>query len=791
MKRMWLIVLGVMALVNGSVVAQRPSAPIVRQVQIENRGYGRIDESYVLSQIMAHEGKPLESGVLSRDVKALLDTGRFSYVDVRASQDGGQVIVIFAIKNRLKLADSPTVSGHDHFRAAKIRRFGGLEIGDLVDDHSVKLAEEKIEAEYRKDYFPEVSVEGTLKVVDEAAGVATLAYVVKEGKRARLEEMLFDGNTVFTDHDLWKLVSKRHWYNPFSWWGGRRYDPDQLETGRIEIQDAYMAKGYMDCVVADAVVTPLATGGVRVTYNVTEGPVYDVGHIDIKGVTLFPEFDLRQGFKLIPGKPLSPDLLDHDTQAVRDYYGSRGYIDTVVRPHMNPEHLTNGLHRMNIVLTVEESRLVHIQDIHIRGNTRTRDKVIRRELLVYPGEVFDEVKIRTTRSRLMNLGYFDLVRYSAVKTGDAGMNDLVFDVEEKQTGQFQVGFGYSSVDSFFGYVGISQANFDLFGWPYFTGGGQKVKLYAQVGSSSRNYEVSFVEPWFLDRKLELQLDGYRRESELSDYDIKRTGATIGLGKSIGQGNRLDVKYKIERVEISNIADTNEYFKVDDPTESYYFTDELNEYTLSSVTTTLSRDRRDNPFVPTHGYKASAAVEVAGGPFGLDVDYYDLSLNYSHYFPLWFDHVLSFRFRSEVIESYGSSDLVPLADRLFIGGGKTLRGFDYRDVGPKVYRDVTDEDTGESYTYHRPIGGQTLGLAGLEYSIPIAPRVLRFAMFYDIGNVWEDPYEMNFDNLAASVGAGIRIDLPGFPIRIDRAWVVEKDNDLTDEDSWVFWIGQSY
>lgn len=771
--------------------AQRASRPMVRDIQVENRGAGRVDETFILSQVSVREGKPIEPGMLSRDVKALLETGRFSYTDVRVQYVDDEAIVIFAVQNRLKLAAAPDVTGNDRFRSGKIRRFGGMEIGDLVDDHLVRLACAKIEDEYRKDFFPDVKVEGVLTITDEKAGVAVLTYVITEGHRAKLEEMTFEGNSVMTDKELWKLVSKRRWWNPFSWWGGRRYDPDQLEIGRIEIKDVYLAQGYMDCVVADAAVTPLESGGVKVVYTLAEGPVYEVGRLDLSGVTLFPEFELRNGFEMDPGSTINPADMDHDTRVVRDYYGSRGYIDTRVRSRLQPEHLTNGTHRMNVTFMVEEGPLVHIEDIHIRGNTRTRDKVIRRELLVYPGEIFDEVKVRTSESRLMNLGYFDRVSHTAVKTSDEGVSDLVFDVDEKQTGQFQIGFGYSSVDEFFGYVGISQANFDLFGWPYFTGGGQKVKLYLQAGGDTRTYEVSFVEPWFLDRKLELQLDAYRRESDLDDYDIKRTGASIGLGKSIGSGNRIDVKYRIEKVEITDIADTNEYYKVDDPSESYYFTDELNDYTLSSVMTTLSRDRRDNPFVPTRGYKGSLSAEVAGGPFGLDVDYYDLTLNYSHYVSLWFKHVLSLRLKGEVIEPYGDSDQVPLADRLFIGGGRTLRGFDYRDVGPKVYRDVVDEETGESYLYHRPIGGQTFGLAGLEYSIPIAPKILRFAFFYDVGNVWEDSFDFDFSNLASSWGAGIRIDIQGFPIRIDRAWVIEKDNELTDEDEWVFWIGPSF
>jgi translocation and assembly module TamA len=179
------------------------------------------------------------------------------------------------------------------------------------------------------------------------------------------------------------------------------------------------------------------------------------------------------------------------------------------------------------------------------------------------------------------------------------------------------------------------------------------------------------------------------------------------------------------------------------------------------------------------------ASVAGGVFGFDTDIYGLGARGAFYTPLWWGHVLSVKSQYEIVDAYGGTDTVPINERLFAGGGRTIRGFGYRDVGPKVV--PADDPSGG---YYRPVGGQSLAVANIEYTIPVVEGV-RLAAFYDIGGVWREPFEFNSDNLASGAGIGLRLDMPGFPIRIDRAWAVEADDDLTDSDDWVIWIGYDY
>ena len=397
------------------------------------------------------------------------------------------------------------------------------------------------------------------------------------------------------------------------------------------------------------------------------------------------------------------------------------------------------------------------------------------------------MKIRRTEKVLQNLGYFETVRSEGLRTASGDERDLVFLVDEKPTGQFMVGAGFSSIDKLSGFMELSQGNFDLRGLPHLTGGGQKVKLTAQVGERRKEYGFSFVEPWFLDKRLALGFDLDRSEVKYTDYDLLQQGAGVSLTKGFSRFQRGTIGYRIESSEITDVADTNRYVYFDDPSRDYYFTD-TPKSTKSGLRLGWSYDTRDNVIIPTRGTSAGVFLNLWGGPLGADVDYYDTGVNLAEHVPLWWSHVLTFRGKAEVIDSYGDTEEIPLADRLFAGGGRTIRGFHYRDVGPKV---VPADPGAPNSARYRPVGGQSLAYLKTEYSIPLC-KGLRMVTFYDIGNVWQDPYQFDLSEYAAGVGVGLRIDLiPYFPIVIDRAWAVRKDDGLTDEDAWSFWIGREF
>jgi len=759
------------------------SAPTVKEIVIKNTGAGQVEEGFVLAQISLKPGAELDSSILNKDVKTLSASGRFSWVGVDIEPIDGGVRVILSIRNKLLLVKPVTVRGCEYFYDNKILDLMGLQPNDLVDDQVMGVRVQAVIEKYRKDYFPDVKVTWKITELDHARGTAEVAVTVEEGNRSLVKKVEFSGNKVISSGALRKCMKQPAFWNPCWWLRKRSYDEGEFESAKAEIFRLYLAVGYRDAKVSISEVPYDQHANLKVVVKIDEGPLYRFDKMSVRGAKLFPE-NAFNSMLARKGQPASDEAMRASCQAIQDFYGSRGYVDCSVRPVLD----TDDINRIvNVDLVVTEGTPARIGNIKIEGNTKTKDKVIRREVLVYPGEIFNEVKVKRSEKILNNLGYFKTVSSYPVKTLVPDVKDLIFEVEEKSTGQFGVSAGFSSIDKVMGMVELSQANFALFGWPYFTGAGQKLKLSAYFGSVRKYYEISFIEPWFLDRKLSFKTDLFWSEVSYTDYTLWSKGGAITFGKPITKVDRIELQYGIEKEGLSDIADTNAYVSINTG-DLYYFSNEKDAF-KSSVKLTLVHDTRDSAFLPTRGNRTGIFAGISGGILGLDTDIYQLGASMNQYVPLWLGHVLCFRARCEVVDSYSDTEEVPIMDRLFIGGGRTLRGFDYRDVGPKAISQ-TDYNSGNFTGTHRPIGGKTFAMATAEYTIPVVSSV-RLALFFDVGNVWSDAYDFQFDNLAMSTGAGLRLDFPGFPIKIDYGWVTHKDESITDKAPWVIWIGPDY
>ncbi|MBA4389243.1 MAG: outer membrane protein assembly factor BamA [Verrucomicrobia bacterium] len=769
-----------------AALAGPPATGVIKEIKIVNAGVGRIDDSFVFTHIQTRVDDSRAMSSVDRDVKRLLETGRFSDVRVEAESITGGVRLNYVLKNKYRLVEPVAIAGVSEFSEGKVHELLGLEPSDLVDDQVVGTRAQKLLDEYRKNNYVHATATWQIEEVDQVAGTAKVRLAVNEGRPAKIREITFDGSKAIPYGDLRDTMKHADWWNPFSWFGANKYDAEELDLARIQIRDMYMQKGYLDVQIAPATVKTDEAGDIRISFDISEGPCYRFGSAAMEGNTLFPDTKELKGLLLVlkRGEIASSILIENCRQSLRDYYGSRGYVNTMVRPVMKPDAAGGTV---DVLFVIAEGKLMKVRNVYIRGNTRTRDKVIRRELRVIPGEIYNEVEIRRSERIVNNLGFFSTVRSYPEETRFDDRSDLVFEVEEKSSGSLMMGMGFSSIDKIMGYVELSQGNFDLTGWPYLTGAGQKLKLRAEVAKTRKNYEISFTEPWFMDRKLSLGLDLYSTEAEYSDYDVRRVGGAISLGKPLpGRNNRVDFRYRVEKVRLADITDTNEYVYVDSPHGAYYYSSEETDSLEASLSVTLSHDGRDNPLFPRSGYNASISGTVASEYVGSQVDTYSVAFRSSLFQPLWLGHYIGLNLRLQAINAYGDTEHVPLSDRLFLGGGNTIRGLEYRDVGPKV----VPVNAVQGSTTHRTVGGNSLLLGSIEYNIPLVQSI-RFSGFCDAGNVWRDAFEFDVNNLAATCGVGLRFDIPGFPVRIDRAWVLRKDSDLTGEDAWVFWIGPTF
>lgn len=744
----------------------------VREIRVDNRGEARADRASVLAFTSLKVGDEFSRNAVNRDVKALQKTGRFSYVAALVDSVPGGIAVTYQVEAK-PLLNTLRIRGADYLSNKKVRETLAIGPGDIVDDAVFAVQAQKVREEYAKRYYPDAELTWEFQEASEP-GMVDVLVTVKEGRRAVVRRIRFSGNKGVSARDLYKVMKQRE-ANWLSWITNTgRYSPDDLQNDLESIRQVLMDKGYLNARVLEPVITPRGKKKLDILISMEKGPLFRFQNIAIDGMTVFPPELARPGLHMKPGDMASLSVIQQAARSVRDFYGSRGYIKTDVAYDIDT-HAESGT--ADVSFAVKEGALAYINNIELRGNTRTKDKVIRRELAVYPGDIFNEVRVRTSENRLRNLGYFSYVNSMPESTTASNRFDLVFDVEEQKTGQFMVGAGFSSIDSILGFLELSQGNFDLFGWPYFTGGGQKVKLRTQFGTERTDYEVSFVEPWFLNRRLSLGLDFFHHDSRFlsDDYDQRNTGGSITLGKPISGFDRVNLTYGLEDIEVYNVAtNASDLIRQEEGTRRKSYT-----------TLELVHDTRNNVFIPTRGNRSSISGTLAGGFLGGNTDLYGVQARVSQFWTPWFDHVVSLRGWAAMVEEYGDSDRVPIFDRLFLGGARTVRAFAYRDVGPK-------DETGE------PIGGRSTLYGTVEYTIPLAEK-FRAAVFYDVGVVWEDVFDTSGsdtyvgDGLVNSgAGLGVRLDFPGFPIQLDYSWPIEAD-EYNDRSSgrFSFWIGYTY
>ncbi len=789
--------------------AAEPIEPVIRRLEVVVEGPRTVEEGFVRTHLSVREGDRFDRVVLNGDIRALLGTERFSDVRIEAmDEDGGVVLRIFAVA-RYRLAAGPSVEGARRIRSSRILEALGLYRGAYVDDTVMASRIKRVEVLYRKAGYPVPEISWQWHEAPDTAhlGLRQATFRVRETPAVRVAGKRIEGIRAPPESFLllplapirnrlmlWSLrppIDEPVWYNfPVRAWRyffPRAYDETQSLRAAENLRAVLRAQGYWDAVVHGPEVDR-QDGRVRLKYRVEQGPFYRIGEVRVEGAHLFPTGALDRFRSIRPGIPATQDAIDGAVEEVRARYYQRGHLGVWVDYELIPA----GAERMTVVIRVRnEGRPVQVGQVEIRGNRVTREKVILREVGLYPGEPFDMTKVGQSERRLRNLNYFEWVRgYPEERTPSTA--DLIFEVQEKPTGMLSFGASFSSVDSLVGQVELTQGNFDLFNWPTFMGGGQRMKLSLRAGSKLNEYSLSFVEPWFLDRPLSLGVDTYLTRRSYSEYIEQRAGGSLALTYPTRLGFNTEWRYRLERVALDDVRATNTYTDVDGVT-NFRFLEEESRY-ASSLGLTLWRDRRDNPFVPTRGYRISAAAFLTGGPLGFDTDLYRFSLRGEQHIPLMWGHVLSVRASAEVVEAFGDTETVPLSERLYCGGPRTVRGFKYRDVGPKAYRAISYADGTTDYEY-RARGGQTLVLGSVEYSVPTPVPQIRLAAFGDVGSLAMDPYDFSLDELAWSWGVGVRFNIPYFPIRFDYALGTgvhtTREKDRTREDRFSFWVGYGF
>ncbi len=772
--------------------AQAPSeqtGPIVNDIVVETVGAPSISKDRVLANLATKIGQPYSERTAEQDVRALYQTGGVSNVRLFAEPLGNGVRVTVLLQGRPVL-EEVIIEGAEQIPLNRVRRDLKVKPGDVVDEERIEQDRQKVLELYNDRNYADVDVQYRVQDIP-GQNRARLIFAITEGPKLIVKKITFIGNDSVLDRDLRKVMKTKPLDLLTFFNKSGRLEPSQVEDDRVAIQTLYQNRGFADVDVSEIQTQPLAGEGVELTVTISEGTEYRVNQVSITGVNIAPEGEILSQLKMNAGQLFTPQGMGADLKAIRDFYGSRGYVDMTAVPEVLPA----GPGAVNLTYSLDEGVQSYLNLVNIQGNTRTQDRVIRRELAVKPGEVYDTTLVDISKKRLENLNYFERVETQPTDTIVPGRKDLNVIVEEKRTGSFNFGAGFSTIDSLIGFAELQQSNFDVMNWPRFTGGGQRFRIRAQYGLLRQDFVASLTEPWFLGYKLSAGVEAYYRNADfLSEvYAQENAGFALQTRQQVWRALSLRNEYRFERIVIYDVGD------IVDPYGSSAFggfssngqagpviQDAEGTYYKSAITSSLVWDTRDSLFLTRKGELVELTGFVSGGFLGGTVQDYGISLEAAKYVSLPWDLIFMAKGQLAVTDGWGPNQSgdddgygngVPIFDRLYLGGANNMRGFNFREVGP-----VDADDN--------PIGGNSLGYITLELTFPIISRV-RGAVFSDAGFVNADSYDFGTSNYNVDIGIGLRLDLPIGPIRVDYGIPVVYDTWNGPPGKFNFNIGYQF
>ena len=750
-----------------------PSAPAETKVvkAVEVKGNKSVSSLTILAKVQTQIGQPPSSTVLNEDLKRLYGMGFFTDVRIEQEDFEGGIKVVFAMTEKPVLSDIQ-VTGNNKIKKDAIKKEMQSAVGDFVDQKRVRDDVEAVRRLYEKKGFSDARVDSDLETNSDT-NQAVLKVLIDEGAKVRVKEIKVVGNEAVKTGDIYKAMKTK----TASWGGWFRsgyLKEDELQEDIERIKALYDERGFSDVDVTaetEPITGAKAGGDTRLVVTVKEGRKYLVGNVTTKGNTLLKNEEILKAVQMKNGKPFSRRTLRLDVSAIQDLYFEKGYLSAQIR---SESIFNESADRVDINYSITENELTYVDKVLVTGNTKTKDIVIRRELRAYPGESFSGAKLKRSKERLYNLGFFEDVRFDTEPGSLPNTKNLVVSVKEQKTGEFSFGGGYSSIDSIIGFAQVRQKNFDWQNRRTFTGAGQDFALRLELGSVRKNAELSFTEPWVFGRPYSFGFDIYRREFTRSGtsgyfFDQRKTGFDLRLGKEFSEYDKGLLMYKLEQVKISDIpSDASQILK-----------DEAGKNTTSSLALTLTHDERDNIFNATKGILATATGEIAGGPLGGDKDFMKLDGLASTYLKHWDQLVLELKIRGGIADAYDDTPRVPIYERFFIGGANTVRGYRERRIGPR--------DTGN----REPIGGEAYWVTNVEETFPIYPNLIKGAVFFDMGNNYESIGDFGSGGVFSGVGMGVRIKTPVGPVKLDAGYPLDDAEGEKKKLRFYFNISQGF
>jgi len=699
-----------------------PGRPIlIRELAVQ--GNRRVQEALILGRIRSVVGVPFNPSQASDDVRSIFTLGFFDDVQLKVEDFEGGVKLTFIVMERPFVRDVEFI-GNSRLNTTDLQEKIDLKLGSVYNPVDVERAKEKVKEAYEDEGYFEVQISSAVEKFGD--GDVKVIFTVNEGRRITIEKIVFRGNKGLKDSIIKDAMATKE-RQLFILRG--TVQRQKLEEDIDRIVGVYQDHGYVQMRVEryDTSVNR-ETARVTITIDIVEGAQYRVGTIKLTGLSLLPDVEVRRQLRFKTGDVFSRSELRDTVRGITDLYSTIGHASSEVIPRTEQQPATLTI---DVTIEVAEGPEVYVERINISGNTRSEDRILRRELPFVEGDLFTLQKLQRARQRLINLGYFESVNVETQPGTDKTRIIVNVEVTERPTGVFSIGGGYSSVDSFVGTLDISQNNFLGRGW--------QLALRIRAGAKNQQGTISFTEPWLFDRPLSAGFDLFSIKREYPDYDYESLGADVRLSHPFQEYWRASFTYRLSQDTVDNIRTTG-----DSLLESQKGTN-----ITSAVILGLTRDSRDNIQVPSKGGLTTMTVDFAG--LGGDVQFVKTVASTTYFQPIWLGHIVSGR--AEIGAAWGwGKDPVPVYERFYLGGPNSIRSVKFREISP------VDE-------FGNKIGGSSEVLGNIEYLIPL-PFNFRLAAFFDIGNVYGFGTKFDITDTREAAGPGLRWQSPFGPIRVD-------------------------
>lgn len=742
----WMKTLGyiLLFLLVTSVVPAVAQQGVIKEIVVF--GNERIDKGIILKEVKSKVGEPFSPEKVREDIKAIYRLGYFRDVQVDVAETKGEIILTFAVIEKPSVTNI-VISGNSKLKLEDIEGVIEVKRDSVLDMGKVRSSVTEIKKLYTSNRYFGSEVEYRVEL--EQGNKAVVYFDIVEGVKGYLTKIAFAGNKVFGSRKIKKVMKTKE--KGLLWWltGAGKVETDVLEVDINRIRSLYLDNGYVTVKVSEPEVTlSKDKKSIQITIRIEEGEQYRLGSLDISGDILTTKEELLKGFKSRVNKTYRASLIQQDLLWLTDQYTERGYAYADVEPLSTLDQEKKLVH---LTFKIDKGIKAYIGRIEIEGNTKTRDKVIRRELKIAEGDLYSSALLRKSRERVMKTQYFKDVEFNSSPTEKKELIDLDIRVEEQQMGRLAFGAGYSNVHGVIGSISLSHGN--LFGLGY------KASARVEIGGDVRNFYLNFTDPRFLDTPFSLGLSGYSETNTYNTYSVDVIGAGFTFGREITENIVGALDYKYEQVKLYNVSIFDPLHNPGGYRPGDFLYDQQGTSTTGKVTVTFTRDTTDDPYFPTKGSQIWVSGAVSG--LGGNNYFYAATAGASWFYPLVGDLVLNFRANAGFIRPYTSKD-VPVNERFYVGGIKTLRGYEFGMAGP------VDKN-------HDPEGSLNMVVFNTEFLYPLSKAIgLRAAAFYDIGKGWGGAdasdqtrsLDNSFTPLRQAVGAGIRWYSPFGPIRVD-------------------------